>query len=256
MAVFVIAEAGSSWDCDESKAKRLIEAAKACGADAVKFQWTSNAKAMAERRLGPNAAGPTQMYQRYLEYPLETLKRLKAHCDSVSIEFMVTVYLIEDIATIAPLVKRFKVSAFESDWVDFLKAHEPYDKMTICSVNRGKSVGYRVDRALYCISKYPTALEDLGLRDYCEMGVSHDGLSDHTANVLTGAAAVAAGARIVEAHIRLHDTDEKNPDYGHSLVADKWEEEKAGAWGEPETWTHWPPFGTYVESIRTVERML
>src|SRR6185295_7116565 len=95
----IIAEAGSSHDNDLQKAYRLIEAAKECGADAVKFQWTSRAAFMAERRgLGLVVAS---MYQDYLEKPVSWLESLKAHADKVGIEFMCTVYLIEDIAVIA-----------------------------------------------------------------------------------------------------------------------------------------------------------
>lgn len=239
MSVFVIAEAGSSHDNDESKAFRLIEAAKSCGADAVKFQWTSDAIAMSKRRgLGGMDSNASVMYRRYLEKPVSWLESLKAHADKAGIEFMCTVYLIEDIATIAPLVKRFKVSAFESSWLEFLNAHWSYAKPIIASINAITSRSWcnGVDY-LYCVSKYPTALEDLKLGKLAHgRERQYSGLSDHTANILTGAAAVAAGAKIVEAHIRLSDTSHENPDYGHSLVAFA--------------------FSRYVQNIRTVERML
>lgn len=253
----VIAECGSSWDCDESKAFRLIEAAKACDADIAKFQWTSNAKAMAERRLGPNAVGPTQMYKRYLEYPLETLMRLKAHCDSVGIEFLVTAYLIEDIATIAPLVKRFKVSAFEAKWREFIEAHIPFRKDLIISMNPRAAIDpHTFDQwmnytckysVLHCVSKYPTPVEELGLINcrVLDEGPNLDGLSDHTTSTLTGALAVAAGATIVEKHIRLFDTSQDCPDYPHSLLAD------GGIVYGLQT-----PFAEYVSNIREAERCM
>jgi sialic acid synthase SpsE len=43
------------------------------------------------------------------------------------------------------------------------------------------------------------------------------GLSDHTADPLTGALAVALGAKWVEAHVRLSDTDPANPDFPAAL---------------------------------------
>ena len=43
------------------------------------------------------------------------------------------------------------------------------------------------------------------------------GYSDHTHDVLTGALAIAAGARILEVHFRLNDTDPANPDYATAL---------------------------------------
>ena len=252
MSVFIIAEAGSSHDNDLQKAYRLIEAAKECGADAVKFQWTSRPYSMSDRRGLGRKAG--DMYAQYLYKPVAWLESLKTHCDKVGIEFMCTVYLIEDIATIAPLVSRFKVSAFESQWKEFIQAHVAYDKMIIASVNPGKSVAHRVDRALYCVSKYPTALEDLHLREHVHehdgMVYGCDGFSDHTANVLTGAAAVAAGAQIVEAHIRLNDTEPTNPDYPHSLPVHAHRGNCQNYCKEEDD------FEDYVRNIRTVERML
>jgi sialic acid synthase SpsE len=250
MGVFVIAEAGSSHDNDLSKAYRLIEAAKECGADAVKFQWTSNSYAMAVRRgLGQAAA---DMYGKYLQKPISWLESLKAHADKVGIEFMCTVYLIEDIATIAPLVKRFKVSAFESKWEEFVEGHmNAQRKDTIISSN--DALNYNLPpmklyggagefKVLHCVSKYPTPIDDLNL-DVCSYdGV--DGLSDHTTSTLTGALAVAAGATIVEKHIRLDTTPESNPDYLHSLEAANTRRDG------------WTAFGEYVRNIREAERAL
>ena len=233
----VIAECGSSHDNDLAKAYRLIEAAKECGADVAKFQWTSNAEAMAQRR---KSVGATEMYRKYLEKPLEWLQQLKLKCDEVGIEFMCTVYLMEDIEVIAPIVKRFKVSAFENDWVDFVNAH-PSDREIIISRNKEGQVHWLgwPKRVLYCVSQYPTPVEELELERMRMTGA--DGLSDHTTSMLTGALAVAMGAGCVEKHIRLWDTDPKNPDYGHSLKADA---------GDGRN------FAEYVRNIRESERCL
>jgi sialic acid synthase SpsE len=243
---FVIAEAGSSHDNDLAKAYRLIEAAKECGADAVKFQWTSKGAYMAKRRgLGGDAS---VMYQTYLQKPESWLYSLKQHADKVGIEFMCTAYLIEDIAVLAPLVKRFKVSAFESEWDEFVEAHYYKFKETIVSTNDAynyKPPSMKLPGSakrvciLHCVSKYPTPIEELKL-DCCRWeGV--DGLSDHTANPLVGALAVAAGATIIESHIRLDDTNPGNPDYPHSLSASK------GALFS---------YAEYVANIRTAEKCL
>lgn len=239
----VIAECGSSWDCDLSKAYRLIDAVKECGADIAKFQWTSNALAMAERRgLGASAV---RMYSDYLGYPESYLAELKAHCGKVGIEFMCTVYLIDDIPVIAPLVKRFKVSAFESQWEEFNNAHRAYQKPVIISMNPGKhpywSGGMQVN-ILHCISEYPTPVERLNLNKIVESEV--DGLSDHTTSLLSGAVAVGCGATIIEKHVRLDSTPESNPDYPHSLEAANCRRDG------------WVQFAEYVHNIREAEVML
>lgn len=237
---FVIAECGSSWrfgpDSEHlSNAFRMIEAVKVCGADVAKFQWCSAPEQMAARRgVAENGA----MYRRYLAYPVEWLARLKRKCDEAGIEFMCTVYVPEDVEVVAPLVQRFKISAFEGMLTNFHAAHERYAKPIIASCRPTSPVwrhGYSPGKKwLACISAYPTPLEELQLD--CIRQHAVDGLSDHSGHVLTGAVAVACGAEIVEVHARLHDTPPDNPDYPHSH--------------SPES------LAQYVANIRTAERML
>lgn len=250
MGVFVIAECGSSHDNDLQKAYRLVEAAKECGANAAKFQFWSSPKKLAERRkLGPDAEA---MYAKY-QLPQGWLPLLKAHCDKVGVEFMCSVFMPQDCDLIASYCKRGKISAFESGDDELISCARARFEALVVSCNPGKPPPkvYDID-LLYCISKYPTALEDLKFdRNIWREGI-YDGFSDHTANVLTGAAAVAAGARIVEAHIRLRDTAHSNPDYGHSLVADDISCDLQGQWG----CDGHNCFGQYVSNIRTIEKML
>jgi sialic acid synthase SpsE len=243
----IIAEPGMTWDRKLDDAYRLIDAAKACGADVCKFQWTSSGRKIQERRkVDPKYIA---IYEHGVQYPREWLELLKARCDSVGIEFACTTYLIEDIAVVAPLVKRFKVSAYESRWYEFVTAHT--GKQIIVSCN-DRNTAYNVRchegvRPILCVSEYPAKLEHLHLQDLLDHRDSespYEGFSDHTADVLTGAAVAAMGKEIVEAHIRLHDTPESNPDYAHSLTADM-----------PVAY-YKRPFKTYVDNIREVERML
>src|SRR5688572_29219715 len=104
MGVFIIAECGSSWRFGNdhlSNAYRMIEAAKECGADAVKFQWCSDGRQLAIRRSGKpheydqgecgDDQCPTcntgEMYDQYINYDREWLPLLKAHADKVGIEW-------------------------------------------------------------------------------------------------------------------------------------------------------------------------
>lgn len=251
-STFIIAEAGSSHDGDIEKAYRLIEAAKECGSDAVKFQMCSDPAKMAKRRNAPEAEA---MYRKYILPVVEWLPKLKAKCDEVGIEFMCTAYIPEDIHTIAPLVKRFKISAFESTWKQFIEHHMPYHKPTIISCNEAYKTDFPDTEVitLYCVSKYPCPLEDVHLDEnlwsnYKGRWRRHDGFSDHTGNILTGAVAVGVGARYIEAHIKLHDTPENNPDFPHSLIActERIHADQSAEFG----------FRQYVENVRQAERML
>jgi sialic acid synthase SpsE len=99
---------------------------------------------------------------------------------------------------------------------------------------------------LLCVSAYPAPVEALNLHRLrpchdssglcCE--VRYDGFSDHTTPHLTvtGALAVAAGAQIIEAHVKAFTTDPKNPDAPHAM--------------------HPGQFAEYVTNIRLAETCL
>lgn len=217
--VFVIAEAGSCHDNSYASALRLIQTAKQAGADACKFQFWSSPKRLAERR---HAEAYFPVYAKY-QLPEEWLPKLAQECRANGIEFMCTTYLPEDIEIVAPHVQRFKVASFEAGDVEFVDAHKKYDKDLIISCGMGAMPQWNHQRRhwfLHCVSAYPAPVEAANLsaigRDD-EEGFVRDGYSDHTKFVLTGAFATCAGARILEVHFRLNDTDPQNPDYGTAL---------------------------------------
>ena len=219
----VIAELGSCHDGSLEKMKRLILAAKECGADVAKGQYWSSADRLADRRKVPDSY--REIYRRY-QMPRDWLAYLAGYCESVGIEWMVTTYLPEDVATVAPFVKRFKVSSFEAGDDAFLSAYAPFDKpvMVSCGMRSGDEVWrlsdtcwslFRDVTLLHCVSSYPAPSSEMGL-SVLRRGLDDrmfDGLSDHSRQIDMGALAVAAGAEIIETHLRLDDTDPANPDY-------------------------------------------
>lgn len=252
---FIIAEAACTWLHGGLEAAfRSIRAAKECGADAWKTQWTSDPESMAMRR------GVARDKYTRLGWAQDALPKLKEECERVGIEFMCTVFTPKDIPLIAPYVSRFKVSAFESKDEEFVQAHYYLSKETIVSTNDpqnysppgmklpGSARGVRV---LHCVSKYPTPLDEAMIGWCAYEGI--DGLSDHTTSTLTGAVAVGAGARIIEKHVRLSDTPSSDPDYGHSLLLDCGSMDAQGDWGCDGCTQG---FHRYVELIREAERML
>ncbi len=229
MSVFVIAEAGSCHDGDFCKAQELVDIAQYAGADAVKFQFWSNPDRLADRRRVPEEY--RAIYRRYrLHYRwLEWLSEQAAEITRglKPIEFMATTYLPEDVATVAPFVKRFKVASFEAEDPAFLRAHVPYleHRQLIISCGMGARIGggdgittpasWLVDiKRLHCVSAYPAPAAEMNLAALKRC----DGLSDHSRHPWMGALAVAAGAEIIEAHLRLDDTDRENPDYATAFA--------------------------------------
>lgn len=197
---FIIAEAGSCHEGFLDKAHRLIDLAHEAGATAVKFQYCSNPEKLTMKRGGKLSYYRWSIYQEWFPY-------LHAYCGD-RIEFMCTAYLTEDIATVAPWVKRFKISAYESADTEFFNAHLSYRKADILVSSLASTIRPS-GTSLYCVSKYPCPPYELNLHNIKDFW----GLSDHTRHPLTGALAVAAGAEIVETHFRLNDTTPECPDY-------------------------------------------
>lgn len=203
---FVIAEVAACHDGDLTHAIKLVDLAADIGADAVKFQYLSNAQRLCDRRNAPTYLASYKL----LELPRAWLDVLSARCARLGIEFMATCYLEEDIATIEPYVQRFKVASFENQDHLFINAHRPYGKPIIVSCGMGGDPPYDTHR-LICTSAYPAPVEEMNLRRL--HSGEYEGLSDHTTHPWTGALAVAAGAQIIEFHLRLNETSPANADY-------------------------------------------
>lgn len=228
MHTYCIAELASCHDGDLTRAKRLIDCAAQAGFDAVKLQFYSDAERLADRRHVAACTGcdnPTCyrcIYRRY-QIPASWVPYLAGYCEKRwqgRVDFLCTVYLEQDIATVEPYVNRFKIASFEAADEVFLEAHRAYGKPRIVSTGMMDSERVRAlyghgDHLLLCTSSYPTPVDQLNLAAIRRLQL--DGFSDHSARVDAGALAVMAGARILEVHIRDWDTSLKNPDYAVAL---------------------------------------
>jgi len=222
----VIAEAGSCHDGEMWKAAQLVDVAHQVGADIVKFQFWSNANRLADRRAVP--AQYREIYRRY-QMPARWLQYLSIKARDVGIELMCTVYLPEDVAVVAPYVQRFKVASFEALDEEFIVAHARFGKPVILSTGMMTAIdlqrfwGPGPDfKLLHCVSAYPAPPEAMNLGgiggNWWEEHSPFSGLSDHSRDVRVGGLAVAAGAEIIEAHLRLNDTDPENPDFATAFT--------------------------------------
>lgn len=244
MRTFVIAEPGCTHEGKLDEMLSLIDMAAAAGADAYKGQWTSDADALCAKRRAPDY----RPSYGWLQYPAEWHARLALRCRSRGIQYGCTVYLPEDISVIDEHVSFYKVSAFEAmDHVladAYLDRLDGNQKRLYVSLGMGASDTFGSKRPLdsnvlariwplRCVSAYPAPLESLYLRQLWEGHLL--GLSDHTTpdQILTGALAVAAGASVIERHIRLESASPSNPDYAVAMSAH--------------------PFTQYVSYIRLAE---
>lgn len=236
---FVIAEAGVNHNGCIETARKLVEEAARCGADAIKFQTFS-----AERLATRDA--PKAEYQKRNAQPDETqfnmLKRLELspddhralieHCQANHIRFLSSAFSNEDIDLLDALdVSAIKLGSAEITNHPML-AHaagtlRPIILSTGCSWLEEVEDAVRVLREngstdlalLHCVSAYPAACEDANLRAIATLANATNlpiGFSDHTEGFALAGAAVAMGARIIEKHFTL-DRNAEGPDHRASL---------------------------------------
>jgi len=241
----VIAEPGCTAEGDKNNMLRLLETAKACGADVWKPQWTSDPASMCERRhIGRDHAqrGHYERAYGWLAFPVEWHQEFRTRCVELGMQYACSVYLPQDVATVEPFVDYHKVSSFEATDGEMIAAHRALTRQGNLIVSMGMVDdiddlqndwrGLRADY-LHCVSAYPAPLSAMNLAVIDDLV---DGLSDHSGCLVTGAVAVALGAEIIETHYRLDDCNPDNPDY-------------AVAFSPAE-------FTQYIKNIRDAELML
>lgn len=241
MKTFIIAEAGVNHNGDMTIAKKLIDAAVAAGADAVKFQ-TFKAETLATatavkatyqiENLGTNES-QAQMLKK-LELPYKAHADLMTYCKEQGIMFMSSPFDVESILFLNQLgLSVFKIPSGEITNFPYLKTMGALKKRIIMSTGMATldevraalevltPAGTSKDQitVLHCHTNYPTAMEDVNLRAMVKMGEElevHVGYSDHTLGIEVSIAAVALGAEVIEKHFTL-DRNMPGPDHKASL---------------------------------------
>jgi sialic acid synthase SpsE len=231
----VIAEIGVNHDGSVARARELVDAAKAAGADAAKFQMFDARMLMSldavlaayQRERG--ARDPRELLQG-LQLAPAALGELCAHCERVGILPMVTVFSLPLVDEAARQGWRaFKMASPDLVNRPLLEAIASLGRPLV--VSTGAATLDEVSQAarwlegfddvafLQCVSSYP-APEDaaaLGAMRAIAIATGRDiGYSDHTPATDTGALAVAAGAVILEKHL-TYDRAAAGPDHAASL---------------------------------------
>lgn len=236
---YIIAEIGVNHNGDIEIAKKLIDGAKACGANAVKFQTfladtlvTKDApKAEYQSENDPSDDNQYDMLKK-LELSREAHCELKDYAENAGIQFLSTPFDVSDIDFLDELgVDGFKVSSGDLNNVGFMAHMARKNKPMIISTGMSsleeveKTVQVIADHGnpplaiLHCVSNYPAALEDCNLRAMGTIAQAFGkptGWSDHTTGNVSAVVAVLMGAGIVEKHITL-DQSMEGPDHKASM---------------------------------------
>ncbi len=262
---FVIAEAGVNHNGEVALALKLADAAKAAGADAVKFQ-TFRAEDVVTRTAVTadyqhTNTGATSQFDmiKALELDEAGHSQVAAHCTRIGIEFFSTPFSEPAVDLLVRLgVKRLKIPSGEITNKPLLQ-HMAATGLPML-MSSGMATLEEVQRAvrwvhearvsaghpapdastlhlLHCTSAYPAPPEALNLLAIQTMAQATGlpvGYSDHSQGVEAALAAVALGAALIEKHLTL---DKAMPGPDHRASADPQE------------------FAAMVRGIRLVEAM-
>ena len=252
MAVFIIAEVGSTHDGSFGNAGCAIDTVADVGADAVKFQThIAEAETLPNAPMPPFFKGePRLEYFKRTAFSKEQWQELKAHAEERGLVFLSSPFSIAAVQLLEGLnITQYKIPSGEVTNLPMLEVIAQTGKPVLLS--SGMSSWEELDEAvetiqkhhnnitvLQCTSEYPCPPEQVGLNVMQEMRERYDlpvGLSDHTITIYAPMAAVTLGATVVEKHFtlskRMYGSDAR-----HSL--------------EPEE------FSEMVRGIRAVESML
>ncbi len=236
---FIIAEAGVNHDGSVDVALRLVETAKACGADAVKFQsfradrivTRSAAKAVYQERTTASTESHFEMLKR-LELSADAHRRLIDHCLEVKIEFLSSPFDEESVDLLDLMgISQFKVPSGEITNLPLLQHIARKRRPVILStgmatlgeveeaVHALHAAGAAQITLLHCVTEYPAPYAEINLRAMLTLKAAFGlpvGYSDHTDGVEVAIAAVALGAEVIEKHFTL-DRALPGPDHAASL---------------------------------------
>ena len=257
MSIYIIAEAGVNHNGSPETARRLADAAKAAGADCVKFQTfraeklVSRSAQKAEYQKSATGGGSQEEMLKKLELSYSDFTALKEYCDRIGICFLSTPFDAESIDFLNTLDMPFwKIPSGEITNYPYLRQIAQTGKPVMMSTGMSSldeiRAAVRVLREngttdlqlLHCNTEYPTPFEDVNLKAMQTLrdtfGVE-TGYSDHTRGIEVPIAAAALGAAVIEKHFTL-DRNMEGPDHRASL--------------EPEE------LAAMVRSIRNIEKAI
>lgn len=257
-SIFIIAEAGVNHNGNVEIAKKLCDAAKKAGADAIKFQtWITDKiitkKVKQAEYQSENTGKDESQYNmlKKLELSYEQFRDIKNYCDKIGIIFSSTADEMDSLDFLIDLgIPYIKVGSGEIGNIPYLRYIGSKKLPVILSTGMSSLADVEISlqalrqggaeqiSLMHCTTSYPCPYDRVNLnametlRQAFKLPV---GYSDHTQGIEIPIAATAKGATIIEKHFTL-DRKMEGPDHIAST--------------EPEE------FKQMVDDIRNVEKSL
>jgi N-acetylneuraminate synthase len=228
-----IAEVSSNHARDLGRSLAFVDAAAACGFDAVKFQLFRVAELFAPEILARSAQHSKRAAW---ELPVAHLEPIARRCQERGVEFSCTPFYLEAVKQLEPYVAFYKIASYELLWNDLLKACASTAKPVIISTGMAimpeikaavatlQEAGAADVTVLHCVSAYPSPPEQSNLAAMEAIrkatGV-RTGWSDHSRTPAVIERAVHHwNAAAIELHLDLDGTGEEYHT-GHCWLPDE-----------------------------------
>jgi len=251
--IYIIAEIGGNFSTYE-EAKLLIDAAQACGVDAIKLQTFRAATVSSKSAVfDMENTGEVSQYELFKKYEIneELHGKIFDYIRGKGLDWFSTPSHESDVEMLDRLgVSAYKVGSDDAVNIPFLKFLARKGKPIIlatgmCTMEEVKESvsailgeGNSQILLLHAVTSYPTHPESVNLLAMKKMMDEFDlpvGYSDHTIGTVACVAAAAMGAVVLEKHFT---TDKNAPGPDHILSADPAE------------------MKSIVDQVRTLEKML
>ena len=240
---YIIAEMSANHAGHKEKAKEIIHAAKAAGADCIKIQTYSADTLTIDCdnpwfQVGDGTWKGENLYQLYEKAytPWEWQEELMEEAQRVGIDFLSTPFDKTSVDFLENMGMEFyKIASFEMVDLPLVRYIASRNKPVIMSTGMGSleeireavsavyETGNRQLALLKCASAYPAVTDEMHLKNIQDMKKRFQipiGLSDHSLGSLGAISAVALGANIIEKHFCISRAD-KNPDSAFSMTAEE-----------------------------------
>lgn len=241
---YIIAEIGANHNGDMDLAKKMIDIAKECGANCVKFQSWSK-ESIFSKEVYKNNCFLKDDYRNRTDYSLEKIVEkyslgrkehilLKEYCDNISIDFASTGFSKEEIDFLVDEldVPFLKIASMDLNNLPFIEYISRKSRPILLSTGLSNlaEINEAVDHIqlsgnqelvlLHCRSIYPPANEQVNLNNIDMLRDNFNypiGYSDHTIGTVAPILSIAKGACVIEKHFTL---DKNMEGWDHKVSAD------------------------------------
>lgn len=228
--IFIIAEIGSNHDQEIDIAFELMDIAKKCGADAVKFQSLNLDKVIAREDI---AKADIDLFE-HIKLKEEWYEEIFQYANKIGIECLsCPTYLDAVDLLIKAGAQYMKIASPQTyGFPEIIKRAAQSGIKTImstgyCNLDEiRRAVNYYAEYGdinnlslLHCVSQYPTEIKNVNLNFIKKLKQEFAipiGFSDHTEGTAVSVAAAALGAQVIEKHITISRAS-KGPDHFFAL---------------------------------------